>query len=268
MNGQRIHIGTSGWHYDHWKGAFYPDSLPKTNYLEYYADNFHTLEINNSFYQMPQERTLVQWRNLVDEDFIFAFKASRYITHIKKLKDGKQIIPPFLKKIEALGDRLGPILFQLPPQWRFNLERLNSFLNALPSDFRYAFEFRDTSWFNDHTYNALAAHNAAFCVYQVASRTTPQEITADFIYLRLHGPKGTSQGTYAPSVLTDWVDRFIEWAGNGKEIFCYFDNDESGFAAKDAVQMQKILNTRFSQIAHFGNQKEFPKTYAGTRDIK
>ena len=114
MNGIQIHVGTSGWHYDHWKGPFYPESLPRTNYLEYYADLFHTLEINNSFYQMPQEKTMIQWRNAVPKEFIFSIKASRYITHIKKLKDGRQIIPPFLKKIEVLGDRLGPILFQLP----------------------------------------------------------------------------------------------------------------------------------------------------------
>ncbi len=267
MNGQRIHIGTSGWHYDHWKGAFYPDSLPRTNYLEYYAENFDTLEINNSFYQMPQEKTLLQWRNLVNDQFIFSIKASRYITHIKKLKDGKQIIPPFLKKVEALGNRLGPVLFQLPPQWRYNLERLNSFLKALSPNFRYAFEFRDSSWFNPRTYDALSMYNASFCIYQVANRTTPQELTADFVYIRFHGPKGSNQGKYDPAVLSQWADRLIAWAGGGKEIFCYFDNDESGFAAQDAGQLQQILNARYGQMAAFGSRKEFQKSYVGTRDV-
>lgn len=268
MNGQRIHIGTSGWHYDHWKGRFYPETLPRTNYLEYYADNFHTLEINNSFYQMPQEKTMVQWRNAVQEGFIFAIKASRYITHIKKLKDGKQIIPPFIKKIEILGKRLGPVLFQMPPQWRFNLERLTSFLKALPSGFRYAFEFRDSSWFNAGTYDALAAYNASFCIYHTTGRSTPHQVTADFIYTHFHGPKGSSQGKYDPSVLTEWADRFINWAAEGKEVFCYFDNDESGFAAQDAVQIQSILNARLGALAAFGNSGEFNRSYAGSRDLQ
>ena len=255
MDQQQIHIGTSGWHYDHWKGAFYPDELPRTDYLEYYADQLHTLEINNSFYQMPQEKTLIQWRNLVPSDFIFSLKASRYITHIKKLKDGKQIIPPFLKKVEILGSRLGPILFQLPSQWRYNPDRLNSFLTALPADFRYAFEFRDSSWFNRNTYDTLASHGASFCIYQVASRSTPQEVTADFVYLHLHGPKGANQGKYDPAVLSEWADRIIAWAGEGKEVFCYFDNDEAGYAAQDAVQLQQLIQTRFSQIADFGKAK-------------
>jgi len=268
MNGQQIHIGTSGWHYDHWKGSFYPETLPRTNYLEYYADNFHTLEINNSFYQMPQEKTLVQWRNSVRDEFIFSIKASRYITHIKKLKDGKQIIPPFLKKVEVLGSRLGPVLFQLPPQWRYNLERLNSFLKALPTGSRYAFEFRDSSWFNPRTYDALAMHNAGFCIYSVANRTTPQEVTADFIYIRLHGTKGSNQGKYDEAVLEQWADRVFDWAGIGKEIFCYFDNDESGYAAQDAAKLQEMINTRYAQIADFGRGKPIQKTYIGNRDLQ
>ncbi len=267
MNGIQIHVGTSGWHYDHWKGPFYPESLPRTNYLEYYADLFHTLEINNSFYQMPQEKTMIQWRNAVPKEFIFSIKASRYITHIKKLKDGRQIIPPFLKKIEVLGDRLGPILFQLPPQWRYNLERLNSFLNALPSGFRYAFEFRDSSWFNPRTYDALALKGAAFCIYQVASRCTPIELTADFAYVHFHGSKGSNQGKYDPAFLGKWADTFMDWARQGKEVFCYFDNDESGYAAQDARKMQEIVDTGFGQIAAFAAGKRMERM-VGSRDAQ
>jgi uncharacterized protein YecE (DUF72 family) len=264
----QIHIGTSGWHYDHWKGAFYPEALPRNNYLEYYADIFHTLEINNSFYQMPQEKTLVQWRNSVPKNFIFSLKASRYITHIKKLKDGRQILPPFIKKVEILGDRMGPILFQLPPQWRFNLDRLTSFLKALPSEFRYAFEFRDSSWFNPRTYDVLAQYGAAFCIYHVASRSTPKELTADFVYVRFHGPKSASQGKYDSSVLSEWAENFIAWSSDGKEVFCYFDNDEFGFAAQDASELQQIVDIRFSQTAEFAAAKQgFRKSYAGSREI-
>ncbi|MFB3925651.1 MAG: DUF72 domain-containing protein [Syntrophales bacterium] len=245
MNGlQNIHIGTSGWHYDHWRGPFYPEALSRQNYLDYYADHFHTLEINNSFYQMPQEKTLVQWRNAVPPSFIFSIKASRYITHIKKLKDGKQILGPFMKKVELLREKTGPILFQLPPQWRFNPERLSSFLNALSKECRYVFEFRDSSWFCKKTYDILTQHNAAFCIYNVANRTTPKEITADFTYVRLHGPKGANQGCYDIETLSAWADTFISWRNEGKEIFCYFDNDEAGYAARNAVQMRDLIENR------------------------
>lgn len=236
-----VHIGTSGWHYDHWRGAFYPDSLPKNSYLEYYCDHFHTLEINNSFYQMPQERTMVQWRNGVPDSFIFSLKASRYITHIKKLKDGRQILSPFIKKVETLGDKLGPVLFQLPPQWRFNPERLRTFLKALPQGYPYAFEFRDSSWFVKETYDILSGHNAALGVYHVANRTSPCVATANFVYLRMHGTKGASQGSYGRDALSDWADIIMGWAGEGKEVFCYFDNDESGFAARNALTLQEIV---------------------------
>jgi uncharacterized protein YecE (DUF72 family) len=245
MNPANIfHIGTSGWHYDHWRGPFYPDTLPKNNYLDYYCDHFHTLEINNSFYQMPQERTMVQWRNGVPDSFIFSLKASRYITHIKKLKDGRQILSPFIKKVETLGDKLGPVLFQLPPQWRFNPERLRTFLDALPQGNQYAFEFHDSSWFVDQTYDILSAHNAALGIYQVANRTSPRVVTADFVYLRMHGTKGANQGNYDHDTLAAWADIIMGWALDGKEVFCYFDNDESGFAAQNAATLQDIIVNR------------------------
>lgn len=237
-----IQIGTSGWHYEHWKGPFYPESLPRNNFLDYYAERFSTLEINTSFYQMPQEKTLIQWRNGVPDSFLFSMKASRYITHIKKLKDARQILSPFFKRVELLNDKLGPILFQLPPQWRFNLERLSSFLKALPQEYRYAFEFRDSSWFNQKTYDTLAQHNAAFGIYQVASRTSPLEITADFAYVRLLGSKAPNQGKYSDSVLQAWARQLKAWGAAGKDIYCYFDNDESGFAVSDAIRMKELLD--------------------------
>lgn len=238
---KNILVGTSGWHYDHWKGPFYPESLPRNNYLDYYAERFGTLEINTSFYQMPQEKTLIQWRNGVPDSFLFSMKASRYITHIKKLKDARQILSPFFKRVELLGDKLGPILFQLPPQWRFNIERLESFLKALPEAYRYAFEFRDSSWFNKQTYETLARHNAAFGIYQVASRTSPLVITADFAYVRLMGSKAPNQGKYSDGVLSAWSKQIASWASSGKDIYCYFDNDDSGYAAEDAVKMKELL---------------------------
>lgn len=239
---ERIHIGTSGWHYEHWKGPFYPEDLSPPGFLEYYARHFSTAEINNTFYQLPPEKTFVAWANTVPEGFIFAVKASRYITHMKKLKEPARTLAPLLARVEILGKKLGPILFQLPPRWNFNPARLEAFLQALPRGHRYAIEFRDPSWLNDNTYEALAAHGVAFCIYDFAGRLSPKEVTADLIYLRLHGPAGAYQGSYDTQCLAGWAGAFAAWAGQGKEIFCYFDNDEAGYAAQNAWQLQQMLN--------------------------
>jgi len=241
MKGTPVHIGTSGWHYDHWSGPFYPKDLAKKDFLKYYVKHFHTVEINNSFYQLPKKATLETWRDTVPPGFIFSVKGSRYITHMKKLKDPEQSTSAFLERVQVLKEKLGPILFQLPPRWKFNSERLHTFLEALPEQFKYAFEFRDPSWFNDETLDALSKHGAAFCIYELAGQISPREITADFIYIRLHGPEGAYQGQYDMSVLSEWTGAFLTWVKQGKDIFCYFDNDEAGYAAQDASRLQDMI---------------------------
>jgi uncharacterized protein YecE (DUF72 family) len=238
-----VHVGTSGWHYDHWKGPFYPDDLASKEFLTFYMDRFHTVEINNSFYRLPEEATLEMWRDKVPRGFIFSVKGSRYITHMKKLKDPAASVSTFLERVSVLRDRLGPILFQLPPRWKCNVERLTAFLNELPEKFHYAFEFRDPSWYCDATYQALADHRAAFCMYELAGHRSPREITTDFIYVRLHGPGGAYQGQYDTRVLSGWVGAFSAWAERqGKEVYCYFDNDQAGYAAQDALRLQEMLS--------------------------
>ena len=236
-----IHIGTSGWHYKHWKGPFYPEDLSEKDCLDYYAEHFHTVEINNSFYRLPQTKTLLTWRDTVPENFIFSVKASRYITHMKKLKDPQQSLNTFFERIMVLGNKMGPILFQLPPFWHFNIERLKAFLIALPKKYYYAFEFRDPTWFNNQTYRALFERGAAFCIYDLAGRLSPKEITADFIYIRLHGPKGPYQGQYTPECLSGWAEDFSQWIKKDYTIFCYFDNDQFGYAVHDALTLQNML---------------------------
>ena len=236
-----IHIGTSGWHYQHWKGPFYPEDLRKREFLNYYADRFHTVEINNSFYQLPKEKTLIRWHNNVPSGFAFAVKASRYITHMKKLKDPEEPVSNFLGRMEKLGDKLGPILFQLPPNWSLNHQRLRAFLEVLPTGFRYAFEFRDPTWFHTKVYDALGEHGASFCVYDFDRRLSPKEVTAEFIYIRLHGPGRPYQGQYETMVLEEWAGDFSVWAREGKEIYCYFDNDEAGYAAQDALRLKAMF---------------------------
>ena len=239
-----IHIGTSGWHYAHWRGPFYPKDLAPKEFLRYYQHQFQTVEINNSFYQLPSEKALIDWRETVPSSFIFAVKGSRYITHMKKLKDPGQSVPPLFERIQLLADRLGPILFQLPPRWHFNAKRLRGFLEALPRDYRYALEFRDTSWLNPEAYHLLRKHGAAFCIYELAGRISPQEVTADFVYIRLHGPGGAYQGRYDRQTLAGWARAISAWTAQGLTVFCYFDNDEAGYAALNALELQEMLSSR------------------------
>ena len=236
-----IHIGTSGWYYHHWKGPFYPEDLPDEHLLDHYVKYFQTAEVNNTFYQLPAKETFARWRDSVPDGFIFSVKASRYITHMKKLKDPEQPILTFIGRVKELGDKLGPILFQLPPRWHVNLERLKSFLNALPVDYRYAFEFRDPSWFGEQTEAALAERGAAFCIYDFEQRQSTRSVTADFAYVRLHGPEGAYQGQYDDATLADWAEAFSSWASQGKEVYCYFDNDEKGYAAQDALKLKELV---------------------------
>lgn len=237
-----LHLGTSGWSYAHWKGPFYPADMKDEEMLEYYCRYFHSVEINNSFYHLPQKATLEHWRDRTPAGFVFSVKASRYITHMKKLKDPREGLSVLLERITCLGDKLGPLLFQLPPHWRYNQERLSGFLDSLSRDFRYAFEFRDHSWLNEHCYDMLNQHGVAFCIYELDGFLSPHQVTTDFVYMRLHGPKGPYQGNYDSQTLAGWAGAFSTWSAQGKSIYCYFDNDEAGYAAKNALALQAMLD--------------------------
>jgi uncharacterized protein YecE (DUF72 family) len=237
----RIHIGTSGWHYEHWKGPFYPKGIASGDMLAFYAERFQAAEINNSFYQLPTAKTLEAWSNAVPAGFLFAVKASRYITHMKKLKDPEEPVGHFLDRIRVLGSRLGPVLFQLPPNWRCDCDRLKNFVAELPDGYRYAFEFRDPSWFDDKVCRVLEDAGAAFCIYDLAGRQSPKTVTADFVYVRLHGPGEAYQGDYSPQALSGWAGAFSAWARQGKDIFCFFDNDQRGYAPANAMSLIDTL---------------------------
>jgi uncharacterized protein YecE (DUF72 family) len=235
-----IRIGTSGWCYPHWRGRFYPRGLSAAGELAFYARHFGSVEINNTFYRLPERRTLAAWRDSVPRDFLFAVKASRYLTHMKKLAAPAAAVRRFFRRIEVLGGKLGPVLFQLPPRWRCDAPRLGVFLDALPGGLRYAFEFRDRSWLTEAVYDALARRNAALCIYELASFQSPARITADFAYVRLHGPAAAYRGCYSPRALTGWARRLRQWAADGLAVYCYFDNDEAGYAAHNALQLVRI----------------------------
>jgi uncharacterized protein YecE (DUF72 family) len=238
---RQIHVGTSGWSYDHWKGPFYPGHLAGERMLAYYAGHLRTTEINTSFYHLPAKETLKLWYDTTPSDFLFTAKASRYITHMKKLTDTVQGVSTFLRRIRLLGDKLGPILFQLPPRWRFNKQRLAAFLDALSGEFRYAFEFRDRSWLNEETSELLSMHGAAFCIYDLDGFLSPKEITSEVVYVRLHGPDGPYRGSYSDACLSGWAGDIARWTAQDRVVYCYFDNDENGYAARNALRLQAML---------------------------
>jgi uncharacterized protein YecE (DUF72 family) len=237
---KKIHIGTSGWNYRHWKGRFYPEDIPQKKWLEFYCKNFRTLELNNTFYRLPEVKTFNNWRKNTPDDFMFSVKASRYITHIKKLND-KEPTQEFLKRAKYLKEKLGPILFQLPPGWKFNEKRFNSFLDNLPKKYSYTFEFRNDNWWNEKVIESLKEHNMAFCIFEIGGTISPREVTADFIYVRLHGPGEKYQGSYSDKKLKDWASFFCKWKKKGKEIWCYFDNDQNAYAAHNADKLQEMV---------------------------
>jgi uncharacterized protein YecE (DUF72 family) len=239
-----VHIGTSGWHYKHWIGPFYPAKTPASKMLRFYLEHFDTVEINNSFYRLPAETAIESWCRETPPGFCFAVKVSRYITHNRKLNDPKATVEKFMRVVEKLGRRLGPILFQLPPSWKLNLERLENFLAGLPRHHRYVFEFRNPTWNVPEVYAALKQYNAAYCIYELAGFQSPIEVTADFTYIRLHGPGANKyQGDYRDSALRTWVERIEAWRRELKHIFVYFDNDQAGFAPKNALALRKMIDS-------------------------
>lgn len=237
----RAHIGTSGWHYKHWAGTFYPADIKSEEQLSYYIRHFPTVEINNSFYRLLAPAVFRTWKESVPPQFIFAVKASRYITHMKKLKLDSAGLRKFFNSIKVLGDKLGPVLFQLPPGWKVNAERLASFLKALPPGYRYAFEFRNPTWYTDEVYELLSAHNCAFCIYELASHVSPLQRTADFVYLRLHGPGAKYEGSYTVRALQAWAKRIRAWREESLDVYVYFDNDQAGYAAHNAMKLSEII---------------------------
>lgn len=236
-----LYIGTSGWSYDAWTGPFYPDGLSAAERLAWYAGRFASVEIDGTYYRLPEADTVAHWRDTVPAGFVFSVKASRYITHMKKLKDPEATLPPFLGRIALLGDRLGPVLFQLPPRWGCNLDRLDAFLSALGGRCRATFELRDPSWWRPDVLDVLARHGAAFCIHDLDRRLSPLAVSADFVYLRLHGPDGPYQGSYDDRALAAWARRIEGWLGQGRAVYCYFDNDQYGYAPANAGRLRQVL---------------------------
>ncbi|HHJ40215.1 MAG: hypothetical protein AXA67_07065 [Methylothermaceae bacteria B42] len=238
-----IHIGTSGWHYEHWRGRYYPLTLPTGEWLTFYARDFHCVEVNNSFYRLPSPKTVAQWTQQVPDGFIFAVKASRLMTHMKKLKNCQAPLQQFLRVVSGFGDKLGPILFQLPPRWHLNLERLRDFLHILPKEYQYTFEFRDPSWHCQPVYELLEAFDMGFCQFDLAGWQSPEVITSALVYIRLHGPGAAYSGCCDAAKLRQWSEKIKQWAEEGRSVFVFFDNDQNAYAVKNARQLQAMIRS-------------------------
>jgi uncharacterized protein YecE (DUF72 family) len=238
MEAGRLRIGTSGYHYAHWKGVFYPETLRQKDWLDYYVTRFDTVEINNTFYHLPEPRAFDQWREHAPAGFCYALKFSRYGSHLKRLKDPKQPIKLFLSRARRLKSFLGPILVQLPPRWGVNLERLAGFLDAAPRDYRWAFEFRDPSWLVGEVYAILRARRAGLCIHDLIPQH-PRELTADFIYLRFHGSRYS--GCYSRQALAREAARINEYLHSGRDVYAYFNNDAEGYAPRNAADLLRLV---------------------------
>lgn len=235
-----ICIGTSGWIYPHWKGVFYPEKLPQSKWLEFYADQFSSVELNATFYHLPRSETFANWHRRTPEHFLWAVKASRYITHIKKLNEPQEPLARLYAAVSGLKEKLGPILFQLPPSLSFHEEIFRDFCRSLNPAFRYALEVRNVQWLNDTLFAILAAHNIAFCIADTAGRYPYHEaVTADFVYVRLHGSQALYASEYSEAELKRWAQKITHWA---KDAFVYFDNDYAGYAVKNARRLKEICN--------------------------
>jgi uncharacterized protein YecE (DUF72 family) len=240
-----IHIGTSGWTYPHWQKNFFPEDLPADERLTYYARHFNTVEINTTFYGTPQRATVRAWRAAVPKTFRFAIKASRFTTHNKKLLEPRKSTVKFFRAVEPIGDVTLAILFQLPPKWKFNPQRLRDFLKKMPRDYRYAFELRNPTWLCPEAYAILNEFSAALCIYDLRGFLSPKEVTSDFVYVRLHGPEAAAyRGSYPDSTLRQWRQDILQWQRRKKSVLVYFDNDEKAYAASDAQKLLRQLQDK------------------------
>lgn len=238
-----IRIGTSGWVYDDWKGRFYPADVGSEAMLPFYAQTFDTVEVNNTFYQLPSADSVDGWRERSPEGFLFAVKMNRYVTHRKNLLEPEEPVARFLDRVGRLDRKLGPVLVQLPPHWHVNVERLRSFITLLPQDRRYAFEFRHRSWYINEVYEALETGECAFCLHDHEDAPSPTEITADFIYVRFHGTEGGYHGEYAEEALAEWARKFAGWEEEGLDVYAYFNNDWQAHAVENGKRLRRLLET-------------------------
>ena len=237
----RVRIGCSGWNYRHWRERFYPKGLPVKTWFAFYAEHFDTVEINNSFYRLPLAETFAKWRDQAPPGFCYAVKANRFLTQAKKLKDCKEPLERMMSAMRKLEPALGPILYQLPPRFRINLERLESFLKLVPKDVVNVFEFREKSWLVPETLDLLDRYGASFCVHDMAGSATERWAVGPIAYVRFHGGAGKYWGRYSDETLLGWTDWIVAEARAGRPAWCYFNNDIDAHAIHDAQTLRAMV---------------------------
>ncbi len=238
----KIRIGTSGWNYPHWQGPFYPEKFPRTKWLDFYVTQFSTVEANTTFYHLPRPATVENWRDRTPKNFLWTVKASRYITHIKKLRDPHDSLERFYDVVERFEEKLGPILFQIPPMLKYHEAVFDAFCRELHPGHRYALEVRHPDWVRDEVLQSLREHGIAFCIAETAGRFPYAEaLTADFVYIRLHGSQTLYGSDYTEEELQGWAAKIRKWK---RDAYVYFDNDANAYAAKNAMRLKEILKVK------------------------
>lgn len=238
-----LYIGTSGWNYNHWRGVFYPEDMPQSKWLGYYASQFDTVEVNNSFYRLPERSTFEAWAKQTPGNFEFCIKASRYLTHIKRLKEPEEPLQRLLDHTGGLGSKLNIVLYQFPPNWGPDVERLERFLRLLPEKPRSAFEFRDSRWQTDAMWSLLEKYGVAYCIMDSPGLPLHLRTTCAYSYVRLHSGGEDTEGNYTADHLREWAERIREMLARG-DVYVYFNNDNKGFAVKNALGLREMLTGR------------------------
>jgi len=238
----RARVGCSGWQYRHWRGDFYPDTLPQSQWFEHYASVFDTVEINNTFYRLPERATFKRWAERAPAGFEFAVKASRFLTHMKKLKDPEEPVERLFSRMSALGSRLGPVLYQLPPGWAVDVERFHHFLGILPKDARHVVEFRHPSWYVPAIRSLAVEHGVTICLHDMAGSATGRDVTGPFVYVRFHGPSVRYGGSYTDERLQRWAVWLNARLDDGCDVYAYFNNDVGGHAPRNALTLRRMLD--------------------------
>jgi len=240
-NVSQIHVGCSGWVYKHWRGILYPEGLPQRLWFQRYSEEFDTVEINASFYRVPLEKTFDGWREKAPAGFRYAMKANRFITHMKKLVGCDEEIDRFIALARRLEDKLGPILYQLPPSLHKDLRRLDTFVARLPDDLEHVVEFRHKSWYDEDVRDLLDRHGVGFVAHDLRGLISPRWASGRVAYARFHGAGGKYWGRYADKVLIEWTDWCLEQRRAGRSVWCYFNNDIHGHAIHDAQTLKSMV---------------------------
>lgn len=237
----KYYVGCSGWHYDHWSGLYYPEGLARSKWLQFYATEFATVELNNSFYHLPSEKAFKAWHESSPDNFVFAVKVSRFITHIRRLRNLGSAVENLLSRVSLLKDKLGPLLYQLPPSMKRNDEVLEHFVSTLPQEYKHVFEFRHESWLDDSVFHILEQHNVGLCVFDMPGLTCPLLATTDFAYIRFHGNENLYSSCYSDDELSLWARKIIALPENIRSIYIYFNNDAGAFAVRNAITLRRYL---------------------------